>query len=169
MPIMSEKCAKKIPSTMLNVITAWSWVQPKTIVKCFKQCGMPSNSAIVEDFNELNDIELDPEIGDMPWDDFMQWESELEAADPCIEPNGVTCDTWKPTPLDAKENAPSQLESPPPTINETMKCIHGVDDSELFKLINLLCTKLQSRKTKTQITKNNKQTNITAFFNRGSD
>ena len=69
---VKEVCKKiTIYNAILNVITAWGRVQPETIVKCFKQCGIPSNSAIVDEFTELNDIQLDPEIGDMPWEDYM--------------------------------------------------------------------------------------------------
>ena len=98
---------------------------------------------------------------------------------PCIEPDNSVCETdeasWEQTPPDAEENGTSTAELfPPPTIDETIKCMcdyrkECLDDPELFRLMNALHSKLQSRKLKTQITKNNKQTNITAFFNWGSD
>ena len=50
--------------------------QPETIVKCFKCCGIPPNPTIVEEFTELDDVQLDPEIGDMPWDECIQWENQ---------------------------------------------------------------------------------------------
>ena len=64
---VSEVCKKiAIYDAIINVITAWERVPPETIINCFKRCRIPSISTNDEEITELNDVELDPEIGDMP-------------------------------------------------------------------------------------------------------
>ena len=61
-----EVCKKiTIYDAIINVITTWERVQLATIIKCFKKCGVPSTSTNNEEITELNDVQLDPEIGDM--------------------------------------------------------------------------------------------------------
>ena len=111
----------------------------------------------------------------MPLEEFMQWEGELAATDPCMEPNSIDHHTDQDPRVDdsteAEEESTNMLEPimPPPSIDETIGCICGyrkecLDDPELSELMNALYTKLQSRKLKMHIAKNNKQTNITPFF-----
>ena len=122
-----EVCKKiTIYNAIINMITALERVQPETIIKCFKRCGIPSTSTNDEEITELNDVELNPEIGDMLWDEYLQWQNQLEVEDPCVEPNNSLHETDKApqehTPPDAEENANSMAESSrPPTTNETMK------------------------------------------------
>ena len=139
---VSEVCKKiTIYDVIINVTTAWERVQPQTIIKCFNKCGIPSTSINNEEITELN-VQLNPERGDMPWDEYLQWKNQLEAEDPCVKPANSVDETDKGsqehTTPDAKENGTSIVKSSlPPTIDETIKCIHDyrkecLDDPELF-------------------------------------
>ena len=172
---VSEVCKIiSVYDAIINLITAWEKVQPKTIVKCFKKCGIPSQSTDTE-INEIDEVEINSDIVDMPWDELMQWEGELAATDSCVEPDNIDHhtdqDPWVDDSTEAKEESTNMPEPimPPSSIDETIRCICGyrkecLDNPELFELMNALYTKLQSRKLKMHIAKNNKQRNITAFF-----
>ena len=54
----------------------------------------------------------------MPWDEYLQWQNQLEAEDPCVEPDNSMCETDKAsqeqTPPDAEGNGTSMADIPTP-------------------------------------------------------
>ena len=85
----------QIYSAVVNIITAWSYIQESTIVKCFRQCGIPhlsirdlmtSPADIVKEV--VNDTQHP--LADVPWEEFEEFQSNLQAEAPVRAPDGDT-------------------------------------------------------------------------------
>ena len=73
---------------IVNVISAWDLVTPTTITKCLKSCGISMDGFTPDDSDESNDVNLNAEFNDMPWEQFEEMKREFLSEGPGRAPNG---------------------------------------------------------------------------------
>ena len=80
---------------ILNTKVAWEAVKPDTIIKCFKRCGVHAKMEDAPVPVPVVDNEFAREFQallEIPWEEYLQMEDEMEQQVECSAPDGKTYD-----------------------------------------------------------------------------
>lgn len=165
--------AVRIYDAIVNTKQAWDSLPIETIEKCFRRCGVTKDtntppSTPVEPPSEPDDFAIQFEkLLEVPWDEYLAYDSELEADEPCTAPteelesndDHAVIDDMLAEP-EPEENFTSEM-----AITQLKKlqkfCLH---DQANFDLVNQLLSRIRMNAIKEQLNRKSKQTSILNFI-----
>lgn len=168
--------AKKVTiwDAVVHTQCAWDVMTTDTIVKCFTKCGIHKNlpQQPITPTPETGPDDYDvyfSELLEVPWDEYLAYDDELEAEQPCRAPAIETLNEESST--DDPEGIEPESCTEAITVEEALKAIKNLthycmDNPRAFALANQLGSVIKSDAIKAQLTKSSKQTSIKSFFHK---
>lgn len=158
----------KIFDAIVHAKVAWESTDPETIKKCFSHSGVRDN------YNSPPttpvDHDHDPEFAqffqdlDVPWDEYLAMDEELEGENPSRAPDAESYNTDDNCMQDISPEVPTTI-----TYDESLDVLQRIqksnlDDLKLLELLETTMNHIQNKKTVIEISNKFKQLSIAKYF-----